>query len=91
MRAIAREHVRPLVLRGHAEHLQRAAGAERSHWNHHQRILVRSFDRLGDDFNDPAHCEADLFRLTMFGMARKDQMADVLPRMRALRDGFERK
>jgi hypothetical protein len=24
----------------------------------------------------------------MFGMARKDQWADVLPRMRALRDGF---
>jgi hypothetical protein len=27
----------------------------------------------------------------MFGVARKDQWADVLPRMRALRDGFERK
>ena len=26
-----------------------------------------------------------------FGIARKDQWADVLPRMRALRDGFERK
>jgi hypothetical protein len=29
--------------------------------------------------------------LQMFGIARKDQWADVLPRMRALRDGFERK
>jgi hypothetical protein len=27
----------------------------------------------------------------MLGIARKDQWADVLPRMRALRDGFERK
>lgn len=27
--------------------------------------------------------------LQMFGMARKDQWADVLPRMRALRDGFQ--
>jgi hypothetical protein len=27
----------------------------------------------------------------MFGIARKDQWTDVLPRMRALRDGFERK
>jgi hypothetical protein len=27
----------------------------------------------------------------MFGIARKDQWADVLPRMRALRDGFARK
>jgi hypothetical protein len=27
----------------------------------------------------------------MFGVARKDQWADVLPRMRALRDGFESK
>jgi hypothetical protein len=27
----------------------------------------------------------------MFGMARKDQWADVLPRMRALRDGFARR
>ena len=27
----------------------------------------------------------------MFGIARKDQWADVLPRMRALRDGFEPK
>jgi hypothetical protein len=29
--------------------------------------------------------------MQMFGIARKDQWADVLPRMRALRDGFERK
>ena len=29
--------------------------------------------------------------LQMFGIARKDQWADALPRMRALRDGFERK
>jgi hypothetical protein len=29
--------------------------------------------------------------MQMFGMARKDQWADVLPRMRALRDGFERR
>jgi len=29
--------------------------------------------------------------MQMFGMARKDQWTDVLPRMRALRDGFERK
>ena len=27
----------------------------------------------------------------MFGIARKDQWAGVLPRMRALRDGFEPK
>ncbi|HKS64976.1 MAG TPA: hypothetical protein VJT13_24970 [Xanthobacteraceae bacterium] len=29
--------------------------------------------------------------IQMLGIARKDQWADVLPRMRALRDGFERK
>jgi len=29
--------------------------------------------------------------MQMFGIARKDQWSDVLPRMRALRDGFERK
>ena len=29
--------------------------------------------------------------LQMFGMARKDQWADALPRMRALRDGFARR
>ena len=29
--------------------------------------------------------------LQMFGIARRDQWADVLPRMRALRDSFERK
>jgi len=29
--------------------------------------------------------------MQMFGIARKDQWADALPRMRALRDGFERK
>jgi hypothetical protein len=29
--------------------------------------------------------------MQMFGIARKDQWVDVLPRMRALRDGFERK
>jgi len=29
--------------------------------------------------------------LQMLGIARKDQWADVLPRMRALRDGFERR
>ena len=27
----------------------------------------------------------------MFGIARKDQWAEALPRMRTLRDGFERK
>jgi hypothetical protein len=29
--------------------------------------------------------------MQMFGIARKDQWADALPRMRALRDGFERR
>lgn len=29
--------------------------------------------------------------MQMFGIARKDQWADALPRMRALRDGFDRK
>ena len=29
--------------------------------------------------------------LQMLGIARKDQWADVLPRMRALRDGFDRR
>ena len=29
--------------------------------------------------------------MQMFGIARKDQWADALPRMRSLRDGFQRK
>jgi hypothetical protein len=58
----------------------------------HELVVESKDDRTGDPLTSVQWL---LFGssgfVQMFGIARKDQWGDVLPRMRALRDGFERK
>jgi hypothetical protein len=55
-------------------------------------IIAETKDKItGDDLVMVQWLRFGAGVMQMFGIARKDQWADVLPRMRALRDGFERK
>jgi hypothetical protein len=55
-------------------------------------IIAETKDKVtGDDLVMVQWLRFGAGVMQMFGMARKDQWADVLPRMRALRDGLERK
>jgi hypothetical protein len=55
-------------------------------------IIAETKDKVtGDDLVVVQWLRFGAGVMQMFGIARKDQWADVLPRMRALRDGFERK
>ena len=55
-------------------------------------IIAETKDKVtGDDLVMVQWLRFGAGVMQMFGMARKDQWTDVLPRMRALRDGFERK
>jgi len=57
----------------------------------HQIVAASRDERTGDEFMLVQWLRFGGGVVQMFGVARRDQWADVLPRMRALRDGFERK
>ena len=57
----------------------------------HQIVAAGKDERTGDELVIVQWLRFGAGVVQMFGMARRDQWADVLPRMRALRDGFERK
>jgi hypothetical protein len=55
-------------------------------------IIAETKDKVtGDDLVMVQWLRFGASVMQMFGIARKDQWADVLPRMRTLRNGFERK
>lgn len=57
----------------------------------HEIVAEAEDDRTKDPLMMVQWLRLDGGVVQMFGVARKDQWAEVLPRMRALRDGFERK
>ena len=60
--------------------------------NQGHEIIAETKDKVtGDDLVMVQWLRFGAGVMQMFGIARKDRWADVLPRMRALRDGFERK
>jgi hypothetical protein len=54
----------------------------------HQIVAAGKDERTGDELVIVQWLRFGAGVVQMFGMARRDQWADVLPRMRALRDGF---